>query len=187
MYYGELTKNFSELDHHDKVIMENAKDVESYRKSVQRQRVHIFLARLDGDFKQIHGEILRKDPIPELEACYALVHCESVQCATMNGDLEIFEASAMVTQNQSNQNWPPQNQHDQTRPNHPNTIIGADKASYKCTHCHQTSLPKFTSLNLWGIQTGGIIAVIHGRGIPRSRLMLQLLKQGKSMMLWDIS
>ena len=42
-----------------------------YRKSVQRQRVHIFLAGLDGEFEQIHGEILRKDNISELEACYA--------------------------------------------------------------------------------------------------------------------
>ncbi|KAF9666367.1 hypothetical protein SADUNF_Sadunf16G0222100 [Salix dunnii] len=29
-YYGELTKKFSELDHHDKVIMESDKDVETY-------------------------------------------------------------------------------------------------------------------------------------------------------------
>ena len=49
------------------MIMESEKDVESYRKLVQRKRVHIFLTRLDGDFEQICGEILRKEPIPELE------------------------------------------------------------------------------------------------------------------------
>ena len=97
MHYGELVEIFSELDHRDKVIMENAKDVESYRKSVQRQRVHIFIARLDGDFKQIHGEILRKDPIPKLETCYALVCRESIRRATMNGEPEKYEASTMVT------------------------------------------------------------------------------------------
>ena len=73
VYYGELTEIFGELDHHDKVIMESENDVESYRKSVQQQRLHIFLLGLDGDFEQVHGKILRKDPIPELEACYALV------------------------------------------------------------------------------------------------------------------
>ena len=78
VYYGELTEIFCELDHHDKVIMESENDVESYRKLVQRQRVHIFLARLDGEFEEIHGENLRKDPFPELEACYALVRYESV-------------------------------------------------------------------------------------------------------------
>ena len=59
--------------------------------------MHIFLAGLDGEFEQIRGEILRKDPIPELEACYALVRCESVRLAMMNGEPEKFEASAMVT------------------------------------------------------------------------------------------
>jgi hypothetical protein len=111
VYYGELTEIFSELDHRDKVIMENEKDVESYRKSVQQQRVNIFLVGLDGDFEQIRGEILIKDHISELEACYALVCRESVQHATMNGEPEKFEASAMVTRNWSNQNRLPQNQH----------------------------------------------------------------------------
>jgi len=109
VYYGELIDIFSELDHRDKVIMENVKDVESYRKSIQWQRVHIFLARLDGDFEQIRGEILKKDPIPKLEACYAPVHRESVRRAMMNGELEKFESSTMVTQNRSNQNQTPQN------------------------------------------------------------------------------
>ena len=77
--------------------MESENDVEYYRKSVQRQRVHIFLAGLDGEFEQIRGEILRKDHIPELEACYALVHRESVRLAMMNGEPEKSEASAMVS------------------------------------------------------------------------------------------
>ena len=64
MYYGELTEIFCELDHRDKVIMESENDVESYRKLVQRQMVHIFLTGLDGEFEQIDGEILRKYPIP---------------------------------------------------------------------------------------------------------------------------
>ena len=78
IYYGELTEIFGELDHRDKVIMESEKDVESYRKLVQQQRVHIFLAGLDGDFQQIHGKILKREPILELEECYVLVHRESV-------------------------------------------------------------------------------------------------------------
>ncbi|KAK3001020.1 hypothetical protein RJ639_020680 [Escallonia herrerae] len=83
-YYGELTEIFGELDHRDKVIMESENDVESYRKSVQRQRVHIFLAGLDGEFEQVRAEILRKDPIPELEACHALICRESVRRTKMD-------------------------------------------------------------------------------------------------------
>ncbi|CAB4278775.1 unnamed protein product [Prunus armeniaca] len=83
-YYGELTDIFGELDHRDKAIMTCAHDIEIYRKSIQRQRVHIFLVGLDVEFEQIHGEILRKYPIPELEATYALIRRESVRRATIN-------------------------------------------------------------------------------------------------------
>ena len=66
--------------------------------------MHIFQAGLEGDFKQVRGEILMKDPILELEECYALVRREDVQRGVMNGQLENSKASAMVTQNRSNQN-----------------------------------------------------------------------------------
>ena len=126
------------------------KDIAFYQKLLQRQRVHIFLAGLEGDFEQVRGEILRKDPIPELEECYALVHREDVQCGVMNGQLENYEASAMVTQNQSNQNWSPQHQQDQKRPIHPKTANGGDKSSYKCTHCDQTGHTKSQCYELVG-------------------------------------
>ena len=53
-------------------------------------------------------ETLTKDPIPKLEECYALVHREDVRRGVMNGQLENYEASAIVTRNRSNQNWSPQ-------------------------------------------------------------------------------
>ena len=150
IYYGELTEIFSELDHRDKVVMVDETDIASYQKLFQRQRVHIFLAGLEGDFEQVRGEILRKDLIPELEKCYALVHREDVQCGVMNEQLENSEASAMVTRNQSNQNWSPQQQQDQKRPIHPNTANGDDKSSYKCTHCDQTGHTKSRCYELVG-------------------------------------
>ena len=82
-------------------------NIASYQKLLQRKRVHIFLVGLEGDFEQVRGEILRKDLIPELEECYALVRCKDVQHWVMNEQLENSEASAMVTQNRSNQNWSP--------------------------------------------------------------------------------
>ena len=54
-YYGELTEIFCELDHQDKVVMKDPEDIAAYRKSIERQRVHIFLAGLDGDFEQVRG------------------------------------------------------------------------------------------------------------------------------------
>ena len=104
IYYGELTEIFSELDHRDKVVMVDETDIASYQNLPQRQRVHIFLAGLEGDFEQVSGEILRKDPILKLEECYALVRREDVRREVMNGQLENSEASAMVARNRSNQN-----------------------------------------------------------------------------------
>ena len=68
----------------------------------------------------------------------------------MNGQLENSEASAMVTRNRSNQNWPPQQQQDQTRAIHPKTANGGDKSSYKCTHCDQTGHTKSRCYELVG-------------------------------------
>ncbi|OMO53936.1 hypothetical protein CCACVL1_28200 [Corchorus capsularis] len=76
-YYGELTEIFQELDHRDKVVMKDPDDVIAYQKSVERLRVHIFLAGLDGMFEQIRGEILRKEPVPDLEDCYAQIRREA--------------------------------------------------------------------------------------------------------------
>ena len=143
--YGEVSEIFGELDHRDKVVMESEKDVESYRKSVQRQRVHIFLAGLDGEFEQIRGEILRKELVPELEECYTLVRREFVRRTTMNGDTEKSEASAMVARNR-----PPQNQHDRIKSSYHKTNNGADKSTYKCTHCDQTGHTKSRCFELVG-------------------------------------
>ncbi|KAH9685411.1 protein kinase domain-containing protein [Citrus sinensis] len=51
-FYGELIEIFRELDHRDKVVMKDPEDVVIYRRSVERLRVHIFLAGLDEEFDQ---------------------------------------------------------------------------------------------------------------------------------------
>lgn len=140
IYYGELTEIFGELDHRDKVVMENPKDIETYRKSIQRLRVHIFLAGLDESFEQIRGEILRKDPIPELESCYALVRRESVRRTTMAKESEEVEPAAMATRNRYNQKG--------TFQRHSKTEV--DKSSLKCTHCNQSGHTKDFCFELVG-------------------------------------
>ncbi|XP_071729035.1 uncharacterized protein [Rutidosis leptorrhynchoides] len=98
-YYGELSEIFQELDHRDKVTMKDPDDVEAYRKAIDRLRVHIFLAGLDDDLEQIRGEILRKESIPTLEECYALIRREVIRRQTLNGDHKYIEAAAMVSRN----------------------------------------------------------------------------------------
>lgn len=129
-YYEELIEFLCELDHYDKVIKENEKDASSYHKSIQWQRVHIFLAGLDGEFEQFCREILRKYPIQDLEECYSMVRRESIRHVTVNRDLEKSEAAAMVRKYRSNQYRP-----DRMRSK-------GIKSTYKWTHCDQSGYTK---------------------------------------------
>ncbi|XP_068636864.1 uncharacterized protein [Aristolochia californica] len=95
-YYGDLVEIFQELDHRNRIIMKDPDDVIAYRKSVERLCVHIFLNGLDTKFVQVRGEILRKDPILDLEEAYAYVRCDSVCRTTLNSEVDRVETSAMV-------------------------------------------------------------------------------------------
>ncbi|XP_068655767.1 uncharacterized protein [Aristolochia californica] len=95
-YYGDLVEIFQELDHRDRITMKDPDDVIAYRKSVERLRVHIFLNGLDAEFEQICGEILRKDPILDLEEAYAYVRRDSVRRTTLHNEVDRVETFAMV-------------------------------------------------------------------------------------------
>ena len=58
--------------------------------------MHIFLNGLDAEFEQIRGEILKRDPVLDLEETYVYVRRDSVRQAALNGELEHSELSAMV-------------------------------------------------------------------------------------------
>ena len=76
--------------------MKNPNDIVAYPKSIERQRVHIFLAGLGGDFEQVRGEILRKDPFLDLEECYALIRRETMCHASMKAEFDNPDTSTMV-------------------------------------------------------------------------------------------
>ena len=170
IYYGELTEIFNELDHSDKVVMVDETDIVSYKKLLQRQRVHIFFAGLEDDFEQVRGEILRKDPILELEECYALVCREDVRSGVMNEQLENFEASTMETGLLNN---------NKTKKGSSilRLLMVATNHHTNALTMIQLVIQKVDAMNLWDIRNGGIIAIIPERRIPRRPLLLQLFKQ----------
>jgi len=99
-YYGDLIEIFQELDHRDRIEMKDPDDVITYRRSVERLWVHIFLNGLDAEFEQIQGEILRKYPILELEEAHAYVRRDAVRRATLNNEAGAghAESFAMMAQ-----------------------------------------------------------------------------------------
>lgn len=58
--------------------------------------MHIFLNGLDVEFKQIQGEIFRKDHALILEETYMNVHRDYIHRAALNGKYKHSESSAMV-------------------------------------------------------------------------------------------
>ncbi|RVW73556.1 hypothetical protein CK203_055169 [Vitis vinifera] len=52
--------------------------------------------RLDGNIEQVRGEILRKDPLPDLEECYALIQREAVRHTSMKAEFDNLDTSSMV-------------------------------------------------------------------------------------------
>ena len=51
-YYGNLIEIFQELDHRDRTEMKDSDDIITYRRSVERLRVHIFLNGLDAELNR---------------------------------------------------------------------------------------------------------------------------------------
>ncbi|XP_068650626.1 uncharacterized protein [Aristolochia californica] len=153
-YYGDFVEIFQEFDHRDKTIMKDPDDVIAYRKSVERLRVHIFLNGLDAEFEQVRGEILRKDPILDLEEAYAYVRRDSVRRTTLNTEVDRVETSAMVARRAKPKTARP------TGPNsYQNRTSGSQNRSYEvgttkperiCTHCGETGHTKEQCYELIG-------------------------------------
>ncbi|XP_073297179.1 uncharacterized protein [Primulina huaijiensis] len=133
LFYGQLVEIFQELDHRDKVIMKDPDDVKAYKQSIERLRVHIFLAGLDKIFDPIRREILRQEPLSSLEECYSLVRREALRFATLNDDDEKLEATAMITRNQFKQ---PSNVRPKST--YPKSFKRSSKSTSSCSHCNQT-------------------------------------------------
>lgn len=123
-FYGELIEIFRELDHRDKVVMKDPEDVVVYNKSIERLRVHIFLAGLDETFDQVRGEILRRDTIPDLEECYSQIRREEARQNALCKKVNYSETSAMIARRQPNQKQQPYRK-------------PIDKSLLQCTHCRK--------------------------------------------------
>lgn len=155
-YYEELVEIFWELDHRDKVVMKDPDDVIAYQKSIERLRVHIFLDGLDSDFEQVRGEILCKEPVPDLEDCYSLIRWEAVRRVTLNTEIENTEVAVMMTRN------------------HPKTTKGTKNLNTSVRITIRLDIQRNVAMNLWDTQNDGIIVEHLGERTPRNQLLLLL-------------
>ena len=153
IYYGDLVEIFQELDHRDRTTMKDPDDVITYRKSVERLQVHIFLNGLDAEFEQIEGEILRKDAILDLEEAYAYVRRDAVRKSTLNNEIDHGESSAMMARRTKHRTYRSTNTEPIIRTSGPHNNsyeIGKAKSKYVCTHCGETGHTKLKCYELIG-------------------------------------
>ncbi|KAL5806644.1 hypothetical protein ACOSQ4_029377 [Xanthoceras sorbifolium] len=67
-YYGELNTIWQELDQRCPNDMTDATNVVKLNDRIEKQRVYMFLARLDPEFDKVRADVLRMDSFPGVEA-----------------------------------------------------------------------------------------------------------------------
>ncbi|XP_068638542.1 uncharacterized protein [Aristolochia californica] len=146
--------NALEKAFYDGIIMKDPDDVIAYRKSIEILRVHIFLNRLDAEFEQVRGEILKKDPILDLEEAYAYVRRDSVRRTTLNNEVDRVETSAMVARRgkpKIARPTGPNSDQNRTSGFHNRSYeVGTTKPERICTHYGETGHTKSRYYELIG-------------------------------------
>jgi hypothetical protein len=115
---------------------------------------------LDAEFEQKQGEILRKDPILDLEEAildleeaYAYVRRDAVRRITLNNETDLGESSAMMARRAKPRTYRSTNTGPINRaagPQNNNYEIGKAKTEYVCTHCGETGHTKLKCYELIG-------------------------------------
>src|SRR5436190_19462582 len=110
-------------------------DIKTFQKSVERQRVYLFLGGLDDVFDQVRGEVLRKDPPLGLEASYAYVRREAERKEAMKMEDSKTEPVAMTTKTRG-----PSQRNDRSGQarNGQTSQNQSSQSPKKCAHCGLT-------------------------------------------------
>lgn len=82
-----------------------------------------------------------KEKVSDLEEHYALICRKAIRCTTLKGEIEDFDAFAMVAHNRYNH-------HKRSKFNNPKNANSVNKS--KCTHCNKTGHTKNKCFKLVG-------------------------------------
>ena len=95
-FYGELNSIWQELDHHCPNDMTDVTDVIRLNHRIEKQRVYMFLARLNPKFDKVRADVLRMDPFPSIEETFAYVCREAQRQITMLAPQQVSDSSALL-------------------------------------------------------------------------------------------
>ncbi|XP_076929901.1 uncharacterized protein LOC143594477 [Bidens hawaiensis] len=74
--WNKLQKIWMTIDRRDPNPMKYAEDIQIYNNKVQEQRLYQLLTTIDDKLEPIKRDILKKDPLPSVEAAYAMIRRE---------------------------------------------------------------------------------------------------------------
>lgn len=101
-YFNELVSIFQEIDTRLTAQKETVAQTLALNMTLSRLRVHIFLVGLDPEFNQAQSEVLRKDPLLDLDSRYAYIRKDQSQRKTMEEPkLESENVVHMASQNRN--------------------------------------------------------------------------------------
>ncbi|CAJ2672060.1 unnamed protein product [Trifolium pratense] len=94
-FFGKLQRLWQEFDAITNCTMECTKDVETYTKMQNSQRVYVFLDGLDSHLDGVRGRVLSTIPLPNIQSAYAIVCAEANRQEAMLGSTPI-EGTALA-------------------------------------------------------------------------------------------
>jgi hypothetical protein len=95
-FFGKLQRLWQEFDAITNCTMECTKDVETYTKMQNSQRVYVFLAGLDSHLDGVRGRVLSTIPLPNIQSVYAIVCAEANRQEAMLGSTPVEGAALAV-------------------------------------------------------------------------------------------
>ncbi|XP_022030400.1 uncharacterized protein LOC110931309 [Helianthus annuus] len=145
--WNKLQKIWMTIDRRDPNPMKHAEDIQIYNNKIQEQRLYQLLMAIDDKLEPIKRDILKKDPLPSVEAAYATVRREVARLNILKpGTTEIDRPSeiglGLVGRESTGR--------PKTRSEPQRDKDKEDKSKLYCTHCRMKRHTKETCFKIVG-------------------------------------
>lgn len=77
--WAKLQDIWLTIDRKEPNPMECSKDIETYNRIIQTQRLYQFLVALDDRYEPVKKEILKREPLPSVETAYGMIRRETAR------------------------------------------------------------------------------------------------------------
>ncbi|RVX07725.1 hypothetical protein CK203_021842 [Vitis vinifera] len=138
-YFTSLNKIWQELDLADDCNWSYATDCERYRAQINKERINDFLAGLNKELDEVHGQLLGIKPLPVIEEIFVKVRREETHKRVMLGRVKTPTVLGnTTTDNSALAAHKNDSSHGDTHNNRRNDNLWCDhyqKSNHSCENC----------------------------------------------------